>query len=109
MIFYAKVEKKSGITKEKPILCTNLRIQRGRSEWKAHSKMEGKITTKLRVDNREMLFTFLIGRIDGFHTHIKTSDKEIEVETESQAVADSQILQDILKLKPSTGLVVVGA
>ena len=44
---------------------------------KSHCKMESKITTKFRMNNRKMLFFSLKSRINSLHTSIKTKNKEV--------------------------------
>ena len=43
----------------------------------SHCKMESKITTKFRMNNRKMLFFSLKSRINSLHTSIKTKNKEV--------------------------------
>lgn len=44
----------------------------GRLEWQAYRKVEREITTELWMNNRPMLISTLIGRINRLHTHIQT-------------------------------------
>ena len=60
---------------KQPLLPLNLHL--------SHSKMESKVTTKFRMNNREMFFLRFIGGIDSFHTSIKTKDKEIQIQAET--------------------------
>lgn len=43
----------------------------------SHCKMESKITTKFRMNNRKMLFFSLKSWIDSLHASIKTKNKEV--------------------------------
>ena len=60
----------------------------GSLKWKAYRKVKGKVATKAGMHYGEMVFLILVGRIDGFHTHIKTHHEEIEVQADSQTIAD---------------------
>ena len=45
--------------------------------------MESKVTTEFRMNDGEMLFPRFIGRIDSFHTSVKTKNEEIQIQAET--------------------------
>ena len=61
-------------------------------ERHSYCEMEGKIPTEFRMDQRVVrLVLSLIGRIDGLHTSIETQHEEVEVQSQAEAVARSQV------------------
>ena len=73
-------------------------------ERQADGKVEGEVAAKAGMDDGEMLIIVgFEGGIDGLHTKIETDDEIVEVQAQTQAVTDSQILQDALQLELSPG------
>ena len=44
-----------------------------------------------------LLFVLLVCRIDGLHTKVKAKDKVVEIESQSQSIANCQLLRQVVE------------
>ena len=79
-------------------------VANGWLEWQAYREVKGKVATELWMDNREVFLLRLIGRINGLHTHVETHDKVVEVQTDTQSVAGSQLFEEGARTELSSRL-----
>jgi hypothetical protein len=56
--------------------------------------MKSKIATEFGVHYRKMLATVIVDGIDGLHTHVETKNEIVEVQAESQAIADGYLFPE---------------
>ena len=69
--------------------------------------MEGEIAAELRVNDGEMLLLGGIGGVDSLHTHVEANNEIVEVQTDAQTIADSQLVPELRELKLSARLLFV--
>ena len=69
-------------------------MESGRLEWKAYREMKSKVATEFGVHYRKVLATVIIHWIDGLHTHVETQDEIVEIQAESQTIADGNLFPE---------------
>ena len=67
--------------------------------------MEGKVSVEVRMSDRVVLAWRIVSRVDGLHTCVKAEDEEVEIETKSNAVADGDLLVELVEAEFPFGLV----
>ena len=76
-------------------------------EWQTDGEVEGEVTIQIRMSDRVVLTGGFVGWVDGFHTSIEANDKEIEVQTQTDAVAEGDLLVELVETEFSFWLVLV--
>ena len=76
-------------------------------EWQTDGEVEGEVTIQIRMSDRVVLTSCFVGWVDGFHTSIEANDKEIEVQTQTDAVAEGDLLEELVETEFSFWLVLV--
>ena len=78
-------------------------------ERQTYCEVEGKVTAQSWMDDGEMLLLIFIGGIDGLHTHVETHNEVIEVQAQTQSIADCYLFPESIKMELSARLVLVVA
>ena len=69
--------------------------------------MEGEVARELGINDGIMLFLVVIHGVDGLHTHVETNDEIVEVQSQSQTIAYSYLLPEVIEMELSLGLLLI--
>ena len=78
-------------------------------EWHSNGEMEGQVPAQAGMDDGIMCLFLFKGGINGLHTQVEAQDEVVEVQAQTHAVANGDVIKQTRELELTARLVLIVA